>query len=237
MPVAIKVITGLNSESEHRFMTECELQRRVDHRNVIRVYDCFTTATEGYLVMQLCEGETLGTHLASGPLPEREAARVIRSVLLALDDVHSRQMLHRDVKPDNIMYLHMHPGSDVLLGDFGLGKIVVDGLTDSRVGTKGYQAPQILRGHLYDCKCDIWSTGIVAYELLHACLPFRTVQKEAALLAAMEKGEFEIDQGISQLAVDFVRACLRVDPQERPTAAQLIKHPWLAQLEKDEAGK
>jgi serine/threonine protein kinase len=128
------------------------------------------------------------------------------------------------------MYLRAAPGSDVLLGDFGLGKFVGEGLADSRVGTKGYQAPQILQGHLYDCKCDIWSTGIVAYELLHARLPFKDNQKEAALLDAMMRGRFEIDAGTSPEAADFVRACLQPDAARRPDAASLLRHPWFRQL-------
>jgi calcium-dependent protein kinase len=230
--VAMKIISSLSEERHQQFVKEFDLlTRSQQHPNVIGIHDCFIVASKGYLILQLCEGDTLSSKLSSdGALPDFEAARVIHSVLLALNHMHSRNVVHRDIKPDNIMYLRTDPGSDVLLGDFGLGKFVGEGLADSRVGTKGYQAPQILQGHLYDCKCDIWSTGVVAYELLHARLPFRDNQQEAKLLKEMMGGLFAIEPGINAQAADFIRACLQPDPARRPDAATLLNHPWFRQL-------
>jgi serine/threonine protein kinase len=180
--------------------------------------------------MPLCEGGALSSRLADATFSDYDAARVIRSVLSALDHIHSQNVIHRDVKPDNILYRTNDPQSDILLGDFGLSKFVQDGLADSRVGTKGYQAPQILRGHLYDYKCDIWSTGVVAYELLHAKTPFNESLRESELLNRMEKSAYVIAGDVSEKAADFIRACLRPDPEERPSASELLGHPWFAQL-------
>jgi calcium/calmodulin-dependent protein kinase I len=229
--VAMKILTGLSPETQSRFVQEYHLLQQMSqsrHPNVISILACFIVHDKGYLIMPLCEGGTLATKLAEGPLPDREAARVINSVLRALAHVHSQNILHRDVKPENILYRTLGPDSDVLLGDFGLGKVVEEGLADSRVGTKGYQAPQVLQGHLYDCKCDIWSTGVVAFELLHAALPFKPNQGEAGLLNAMERTAYEIDSVVSAEAADFIRICLRPDPQDRPVAARLLNHPWFA---------
>jgi calcium/calmodulin-dependent protein kinase I len=229
----MKVLSGLSAETQSKFMLEFDLLRQMSqsrHPNVISILACFIVENKGYLIMPLCEGGTLATKLAEGPFSDREASRVINSILRALAHVHSRNILHRDVKPENVMFRTLEPDSDVLLGDFGLGKVVEEGLADSRVGTKGYQAPQVLHGHLYDCKCDIWSTGIVAFELLHVALPFKTNQGEAGLLHAMESSAYEIDPIVSPDAADFIRKCLRPDPQDRPVAAALLDHPWFAQL-------
>jgi serine/threonine protein kinase len=228
--VAMKIIKGIKAENREKFMREFELLSRVQHPNIISILDCFMISDLGYLVLTFCEGGPLSLKVAEGPLNDSEAARVIYSILLALDHVHSRNSLHRDVKPENVMYLTTKPDSQVLLGDFGLGKVVEEGLADSRVGTKGYQAPQILHGHLYDFKCDIWSTGIVAYELLHARLPFKVNQGEATLLQAMEREMYEIGGTVTKLAADFIRSCLKPDPQARPGAAQLLEHPWFQQI-------
>jgi calcium/calmodulin-dependent protein kinase I len=226
-PVAMKIVSGLKPDFDNEFA----LLKQAQHPNVIRMYDCFKYDGKGYLILQLCRGGSLMQRLREdGEFSDIQAARVVHSVLSALDFIHRLSIIHRDVKADNIMYLTKEDDSPVLLGDFGLAKLVSEGLTDTRVGTKGYQAPQIVRGHVYNHKCDIWSVGVVAYEILHGKLPFNRKLGEEELYDKMMTSNFAIWDQVSPQAADFIRSCLRPEQDDRPEARELLKHPWLAQF-------
>jgi serine/threonine protein kinase len=104
---------------------------------------------------------------------------------------------------------------------------VTDGITDTPLGTRGYQAPEIMKGDLYSEKCDIWSLGVVTWQILHNDVLFPENFTDRAILEMMANEDFKFNDDVSPAARDFISSCLRFDPDRRPSAAELLTHPWL----------
>jgi serine/threonine-protein kinase len=178
---AIKVPAGRavsDPKSRRRFVAEAEAASRLDHPNVVGVVD-FGETPQGlvYLVMELAEGETLGAYLERrGRLDTREALGVVRQLALGLDHAHGVGLVHRDLKPDNVILVE--PDHRPRIVDFGLailreldeaGRLTTRGVV---IGTPHYMSPEQACGHRIDLRSDIFSLGIVFYELLAGVLPF-----------------------------------------------------------------
>ncbi len=175
--VAIKVLHPFLAEDPgfvDRFLREARLVATLRHPNIVQVYDFDHNEELGiyYMVMEYIEGPSLKKRLEAGPLPQREAALIAASIADALDYAHRREMVHRDIKPANIMFTA--EGQPVLT-DFGIARMVsVTGLTASgaMVGTPAYMAPEIGTGESGSPASDIYSLGVVLYQMLTGRLPF-----------------------------------------------------------------
>ena len=174
-PVAVKILddeVSKDPESIERFVREARALSRVGHRGIVQVLD-LGRATNGslYLVQALLDGETLRDHLARlGKLTVNECARIALPVLDALDAAHAAGIVHRDVKPENIL-LHRDPrrGVEPKLIDFGVARLDVQGLRLTRagslLGTPHYMAPEQIRGDIdIDPRADLWAMGVVLFE-------------------------------------------------------------------------
>ena len=186
-----------------------------------------------YLVTELCEGGDLLDELdrrETGTLAEQDVAIVINALLSCVNYFHQRNIVHRDLKLENIL-LHDHDYNDVKVIDLGLAKPLKKGENlDEVVGTPYYIAPEMLR-HKYDHKCDIWSVGVIAFMLLGGYAPFDG-DNDKEILASAKKGEFVCDDEawdlVSDEALEFLLLLLEKNPKKRPTAAEALEHPWLA---------
>jgi len=150
------------------------------------------------------------------------AKNVMMQILLALNHIHSKGIVHRDIKPENVMF--EGKGSDNLkMLDFGFGKYLgkpedcqrSEERAKTRCGTENYMAPEIMGQNGYTRKCDLWSVGVIAYNLLTGSVPVLTGES----LPGMEK--------VSAVGKSFVAALLKQDPERRASAKQAMKHPWL----------
>ncbi|MBL8607507.1 MAG: protein kinase [Myxococcales bacterium] len=178
--VALKLLRGLGVQVAQRLFREAEILRAFSHPGVVRAYDAFATHGDVVLVMDLVVGESLGQRLArDGRLAWREAARVTAAVAGALSAAHERGIVHRDVKPGNVM---LRADGAPILVDFGLAK-ALDPLalanagwrtsTGSVLGTPAYMAPEQLHGERdIDGRADVWALGAVLYECLAGQRPF-----------------------------------------------------------------
>lgn len=177
--VAVKVLHPFLADEEGfvtRFKREARIVATLRHPNIMQVYDFdFNDPLDiYYMVMEYIDGPTLKTRLAEGPLPIEEAVRIGIAIADALDYAHQRGMVHRDVKPANIMF--MQDGQPVLT-DFGIAKMLtLSGLTASgaMVGTPAYMAPEVGMGRPGTSASDIYSLGVVLYQLLTGQLPFES---------------------------------------------------------------
>ncbi|KAI9332977.1 hypothetical protein BDR26DRAFT_937715 [Obelidium mucronatum] len=168
-------------------------------------------------------------------LSEHEAKVVIYALLEALVTCHQKYIVHRDVKPANLL-LFTNNLNSVKLADFGVcaednGYSAVGGIK----GTKGYMAPEVLKKQQYGRPVDLWGTGVVAYQLLYGQLPFPIANSnKPKFLSAKPVLTFPLSFNISNDAREFIKALLNDDPSLRPTAKQALQHPWLQSIVSDE---
>lgn len=176
--VAIKVLHSAFRDDSNflaRFEREARIVAKLDHPNIVPIYDFAEHEGQPYLVMQFIEGETLKARLRNGPLGPEEVLEVLRAVGSALAYAHGRGILHRDIKPSNVI---LTPGGRIYLTDFGLARMVKTGEStlsrDMMVGTPQYISPEQAKGDTkLDACTDIYSLGVVLYELLVGDVPFR----------------------------------------------------------------
>ena len=140
--------------------------------------------------------------------------------------------MHRDLKPQNILVSNAK-NVEIKLTDFGFATFFdEDEKLDLPLGTPYYLSPEIVKEEKYDQKCDIWSAGVIVYFLLHGSLPFLGVN-QATLYNNIANSELDANdpewEGYSPQAKNFVMKCLTKDPKKRPSAAELLKDPWLNQ--------
>jgi hypothetical protein len=177
--VALKVLYPhvLDEAMFGRLRREVVLARRVVHSNVVRLYDVLATGDQLVLSMELLQGGSLRDWLAQhGALDPAPALRVLRQVAAGLDAAHRQGILHRDIKPHNVL---LTPGRDqAKLADFGLAVCLAESgqaltFKGSLLGTPQYMAPEVYRGDLYDPRSDLYSFGVLAYEVLTGRRPFQ----------------------------------------------------------------
>ncbi|MBZ0114513.1 MAG: serine/threonine protein kinase, partial [Thermoanaerobaculia bacterium] len=212
--------------------TEAQLTARVQHPNIITLYDYGTTGTgAAYLVLELLDGETLAHHLAArGPLTPRAAAPRFDELCSGVAAAHLHQIVHRDLKPANIFLAHGARGeTSVKILDFGVARALDEALSDeerttpgSLIGTFRYMAPEQLRGENADKRSDIFAIGVLLVESLTGTLPFPG-NAPPKLLHGIEEGYRY--PGNSSAAVEFDRVlqrCLHPDPAKRYSTVEAL---------------
>ena len=155
-------------------------------------------------------------------ISEQEASHYLFQLLHAINHIHNQDIIHRDIKLDNIL---INEDLKVKLCDFGWVSPPGDPLRHILCGTYQYMPPEVILQKPYDCKVDIWSFGICAYELIHGFTPF--VDKSVPLMThKILNSTFKIDDHVSQPFRNLLNLCINPDPSRRPTAAELIKHDF-----------
>jgi two-component system LytT family response regulator len=246
--VALKVLprnVAADPERMHRFVQEAKLASALTHPNVAYIYEIGEDAGLRFLAMECVEGETLAVSLARGPLPLSGLLSVGAQVADALDDAHSKGIVHRDIKPSNLM---LTPRGHVKVLDFGLAKLETaeHPLNDTQVmtsagvvmGTVAYMSPEQALGRDVDHRTDLFSLGVVLYEMATARLPFPgTTPSEtmARILSAQPEAlarfNYDVPEGLERV----VRKCLEKDRERRYQSARELLVD-LKNLERDSTG-
>jgi len=174
--VALKVLSDAgvaDPEAKQRFLQEARVSSSIRHQNIVSVYDFGEEQGRPYIVMEFVEGESLRDAIRNGHLGDlRSRLKIALAVAQAVDHIHVRKIIHRDLKPDNI---HVDSGGKVLLMDFGIAKAEGVHLTRAgfTLGTPYYMAPEQVQGKLLTSQADVYSFGILLYELLTGVRPVR----------------------------------------------------------------
>jgi len=203
-----------------RMRREARAAARLDHPAVVNVHDVAVVDGRPWIVMELVQGRSLGDALQEGTLGSREAARIGLEVLGALEAAHTAGILHRDVKPDNVL-LGRH--DRVVLTDFGIAQIEGEtNLTDTGgiVGSPEYIAPERVLGQRPGPASDLWSLGVVLYAATEGVSPFRRSNTPATLQSVLNATPAPPASGQGPLA-DAINGLLQKDPARRPNAAQV----------------
>lgn len=215
--------------------TEVGVALSVDHPNIVRAVDVYEADGRLDLVMECLEGPELYDMVQQSSFSECRAASAIGQTLLALAHMHSRGIVHRDVKLENIKY--ERDGSDHLkIMDFGVSGFLKDGHLEGDSGTDDYKAPEVWRGRCTD-RGDLWSVGVVAFILLSGRMPFSGGGD--VLRKRIMRGQYSMDGAhwgsISSEACEFVKSLLEVHATRRISAQEAITHPWIADAVRPDA--
>ncbi|NWR30727.1 KS6A2 kinase, partial [Ptilorrhoa leucosticta] len=217
------------------------LLRYGQHPNIITLKDVYDDGKFVYLVMELMRGgELLDRILRQKCFSEREASAVLCTITRTVDYLHSQGVVHRDLKPSNILYMDESGNPDsIRICDFGFAKQLraENGLLMTPCYTANFVAPEVLKRQGYDAACDIWSLGILLYTMLAGFTPFANGPDDTPeeILARIGSGKYALTGGnwdsVSDTAKDIVSKMLHVDPHQRLTAVQVLRHPWIVNRE------
>ncbi|KAG7386078.1 hypothetical protein PHYPSEUDO_000670 [Phytophthora pseudosyringae] len=225
---ACKIVDKLSLSDVDRAALSHEVRvlSSVSHVNIMRLYEVIEDDAKCYLVTELAEGGDLFDRIVKqGKFPEREAQKVAAALVEALHYCHTHSIIHRDVKPENVLL----SGDDVKLCDFGFARQLnhqEEQASDS-CGTPGYAAPEILDGRSYGLEVDVFSLGVVTYIMLCGYPPF------PMKLAQLRTHRFNVRYPSKDWAAihpdvkALISKMLHVDPKERPSMAVLRTHPWI----------
>jgi len=233
--VAIKMIEKKHVDPEELklLQREIDIMRRVQHRNVLRLYEIFETSTHLYLVMELVNGgELFYKIVAKGAYTEGEARDIVRQLVEGVDYLHNQGIAHRDLKPENLLCSETEEGVVIKIADFGLSKAFSgDSLLETSCGTPDYAAPEVLRmDGSYDKSVDLWSIGVITYVILCGFPPFygktQTMLFEKILNADFDYPDPEWTN-VTEEAKDFIGKLLVLDTNKRFNTKQCLEHAWL----------
>ncbi|KAJ8582577.1 Pkinase-domain-containing protein [Rhizopogon salebrosus TDB-379] len=236
---ACKVINKKLMEGrEHMVRNEIAVLKRISsgHPNIVTLHDYFETSHNLYLCFDLCTGgELFDSICARGQYTEADAAELIRTILRAVKYIHECGIVHRDLKPENLLFRSKpEKTSEIMIADFGLSRVMAENklsMLTEVCGTPGYMAPEIFKKTGHGKPVDVWAMGVITYFLLAGYTPFdRDSQREEMEAIIAGDYKFEPDEYwsiVSETARNFVSTCLTVDPEKRPTAAQMLEHEWL----------
>jgi len=227
--VALKVIrpelTG-HPDIVRRFKQELILARQVTHKNVVRIFDLGEAEGAKFISMEYIEGRDLKSLLAErGKFEPEEAVGIIEQVCHALEAAHAEGVIHRDLKPQNIM---VDKHGRVAVMDFGIARSTeVNGMTQTGalLGTPEYMSPEQAKGEEVDARSDLFSLGIIFYELLTGKSPYLATTPAATLLKRIQERPVppaKLDPAIPRFVNDVVVRCLEIDRQHRYGSAQEI---------------
>lgn len=222
---AVKI---LKKNGEECVNLEVEIMRHLSgHKNVVTLKAFFEDDENCYLVMELCKGGRLLDLMKEvGMFSEQKAAKIVKELVGVLKYCHEMGVVHRDVKPENVLV----ESGGIKLADFGLAVRLTKGQKLSGIaGSPAYVAPEVITGH-YSEKVDIWSAGILLHALLVGYIPFKGNSLEA-VFEAIKTTELDFTMGswgsVSDLARDLVMRMLTRDPSSRITTEEILRHPWI----------
>ncbi|XP_022680811.1 calcium-dependent protein kinase 1 [Setaria italica] len=225
------------SISDALLTNEILIMRRIvenvaPHPNVIGLHDVYEDVHGVHLILELCSGGELFDRIVGRDrYSEFDAAAVVRQIARGLEALHKANIIHRDLKPENCLFSDKNEDSTLKIMDFGLSS--VEDFSDPIVtlfGSIDYVSPEALSRQDVSAASDMWSVGVILYILLSGCPPFHAAtnrEKQQRIL----QGEFSFQdhtwKTISSSAKELISSLLSVEPYKRPTASDLLRHPWV----------
>ncbi len=243
--VALKVIHQRLTDAigvRERFQREARLAARVNHPGICQVYDVGDADGRMFIALELLQGEPLSARIARGQMPVDEATALCLSVLSALGALHDHGIVHRDLKPSNI-FVTSH---GIKLLDFGVARsVAVDAetvlsLTSSgaMVGTPRYMAPEQVRGDAVDARTDLFSFGVVLYEMLTGTSPFEAASLPAILERILNDDAPVLGGSLAVGSIDrVIHRCLAKIPSQRYSSAAAVADDLRSIHARDECGQ
>jgi MAP/microtubule affinity-regulating kinase len=228
MEVAIKIIdkTALNQSSLQKLFREVRIMKQLDHPNIVKLYQVMETEQTLYLVMEYASGGEVFDYLvAHGRMKEKEARAKFRQIVSAVQYLHSKNIIHRDLKAENLL---LDSAMNIKIADFGFSNnFSVGSKLDTFCGSPPYAAPELFQGKRYDGpEVDVWSLGVILYTLVSGSLPFDGANLKE-LRERVLRGKYRIPFYMSTDCENLLKKFLVLNPARRGTLEQIMKDRWM----------
>ncbi|KAK1651216.1 hypothetical protein QYE76_069021 [Lolium multiflorum] len=231
--VAVKEIAmeRLSTKLRDSLLSEVDILRSIRHPNVIALHDSIRDGKRIYLILEYCRGGDLYSYLLRHKrVPEAVAKHFIRQLACGLQMLREKNVVHRDLKPQNILLVANSATSILKIADFGFAKFLEpSGLAETLCGSPLYMAPEVMQAHKYDAKADLWSVGIILYQLVTGSPPFNGDNQIQLMKNILKSGQLLFPPGceLSHECIDLCRKLLRINSVERLTVEEFVNHPFL----------
>ncbi|OHT09573.1 CAMK family protein kinase [Tritrichomonas foetus] len=232
--VAIKIIDDIDSQNEinctmENIRNEIALFQELDHPKIIHFYEMFECNNRINIVMELAQDGSLIEMIEHGKIDLAKSQDIFIQIVEGINYLHNtKKVVHRDLNAENILF----NGNEVKICDFGFSKIFEPSrneLMSTRCGSPAYASPELINGHHYDQKTDIWSLGIILYHMVTGHLPFMDCNIQR-LFTKIVKTDFEIPDYLSTEfeLIALLRGMLEKNPQKRYSINEVMQSPWMS---------
>ena len=215
----------IENEIFDRFEREVRILQVLHHPNIVALEDVVFDEKLIFLIMEYCQkGELFQFIIDNSRINEKLARRMFLQIVNAISYIHSREIAHRDMKPENVL---LDKNLNVKIADFGLchpdaGSLMLK----TPCGSPFYAPPEVINNDQYDGKAsDIWSIGVVLFTMITGALPWRETN-QTSLFLQIQNADYSVPRFVSPEARDLIKRLMALNPAERPTADQIHLHPW-----------
>lgn len=238
MKLISKKLSKMTPEKEKELIQEIEIIKKLDHPNILKVYEYYNTDKRLFIISELCTGGELFDKIVERKyFSEKQAAHIMKQILSAVYFCHLNNVIHRDLKPENILIETLEERDELFFSikviDFGTSSIYSKNkMLQEKTGTAYYIAPEVLKNS-YNEKCDLWSCGVIMYILLSGVPPFYG-EDDKEIFQRVLNGKYDMNSPVwdevSPQAKNLISLLLEKDISKRLSAENAIKHKWFTEI-------